>query len=88
VPEATVTGVAAGLHALVRLPDGVSEEAAIARAARHGLAVGGLAAYRAGRQAHPAALVVGYATPPNHAYTGALARLTAALTPVTGAERG
>jgi GntR family transcriptional regulator/MocR family aminotransferase len=80
VPEARVTGVAAGLHALVRLPDGVSEEAVVAGAARRGLAVGALAPYRAGGdQDHAPALVVGYATPPDHAYSGALARLTAAL---------
>jgi GntR family transcriptional regulator/MocR family aminotransferase len=88
VPDATVTGVAAGLHALVRLPDGVSEEAVIAGAARSRLAIGGLAPYRVGVQDHPPALVVGYATPPDHAYTGALARLTATLAPATGVGRG
>jgi GntR family transcriptional regulator / MocR family aminotransferase len=87
-PAATATGIAAGLHALVTLPDGMSEEAAVARAARRGLAVGGLAAYRAGSQDLPPALVVGYATPPDHAYTGALARLTAALAPATRSGRG
>jgi GntR family transcriptional regulator / MocR family aminotransferase len=82
VPAASATGIAAGLHALVTLPDGMSEQAAIARAARRGLTVGGLAAYRAGGQDHRPALVVGYATPPDHAYTGALARLTATLASV------
>ena len=79
VPAVAVTGIAAGLHALVTLPDGVSEEEVGVRAARHGLVVGRLAEYRAGGQDHPPALVVGYATPPEHAYTGALARLVAAL---------
>ena len=88
VPGARVTGVAAGLHALVRLPDGVSEEPAVDRAARHGLALGGLAPYRVGGQDHPPALVVGYATPPDHAYTGALARLAAVLGSPPGAGRG
>jgi GntR family transcriptional regulator/MocR family aminotransferase len=74
-----VTGIAAGLHALVTLPHGVSEEEIVARAARGGLTVGGLAEYRAGGPVHPPALVVGYATPPEHAYTGAIARLVAAL---------
>jgi GntR family transcriptional regulator / MocR family aminotransferase len=51
----------------------------VARAAEHGLAVEGLDAYRAAEQQHGPALVVGYATPPEHAFTGALARLTAVL---------
>jgi GntR family transcriptional regulator/MocR family aminotransferase len=78
-PTVFVTGVAAGLHALVALPAGLSEADVTAGAARHGLTVGGLAGYRTGPQEHPPALVVGYGTPPDHAYTGALARLTAAL---------
>jgi GntR family transcriptional regulator/MocR family aminotransferase len=80
-PAVAVTGIAAGLHALVTLPEGVSEEEIGVRAARRGLTVAGLAQYRAGGPVHPPALVVGYATPPDHAYTGALARLVAALTP-------
>src|SRR5205807_220844 len=53
---------------------------AATRAAGHGLMVGRLADYAAtGGTEHPPALVVGYATPPDHAYTGALARLVAAL---------
>src|SRR4051794_9927181 len=80
-PAAAVTGIAAGLHALVTLPAGLSEEELGASAERHGLAVGMLAEYRAGGQDHPPALVVGYATPPQPAYTGALARLVAALVP-------
>ncbi len=82
-PSVAVTGVAAGLHALLTLPDGVSEEEVAVRAADRGLRVGRLAEYATmstGGHEHPPALVVGYATPPDHAYTGALARLVAALT--------
>jgi GntR family transcriptional regulator/MocR family aminotransferase len=79
-PSVSVTGIAAGLHALLTLPDGASEEEAMTRAERHGLAVGRLAEYAtAGSEEHPPALVIGYATPPDHAYTGALARLVATL---------
>jgi GntR family transcriptional regulator/MocR family aminotransferase len=39
----------------------------------------GLQAYHADRPAHPPALVIGYGTPPEHAFTGAEARLAAAL---------
>ncbi|MFF0158886.1 PLP-dependent aminotransferase family protein [Streptomyces sp. NPDC005263] len=80
-PEVHVTGIAAGLHAVLRLPPG-SEQSVVQAAAWQGLAVHGLARYR-----HPDAiaeqpmdaLVVGYATPPDHAWSGALDALCAAL---------
>jgi GntR family transcriptional regulator/MocR family aminotransferase len=71
-----VSGIAAGLHALVHLAPGQDEEAVIARAAQRGLALEGLSTY--GGSADPA-LVIGYATPPQHAFTAAVARLCAAL---------
>ena len=81
-PQVRVTGIAAGLHALLRLPPGQHEDALVARAARHGLAVEGLGDYRLGGSnggdGGPA-LVVGYATPPGHAYSTAVARLCAVL---------
>jgi GntR family transcriptional regulator / MocR family aminotransferase len=79
VPEVHVAGIAAGLHALVRLPPGLAEQDVIARAAARGLAVQGLADNRAGEQDFGPALVVGYATPPGHAFSSALARLCAVL---------
>jgi GntR family transcriptional regulator/MocR family aminotransferase len=80
-PQVRVTGIAAGLHAVLRLPPGQREEDLVARAARHGLAVEGLGAYGMGPHREGPALVVGYATPPAHAYTTALARLCAVLAP-------
>jgi GntR family transcriptional regulator / MocR family aminotransferase len=79
VPGAGLTGISAGLHALLHLPPGHSEEQVFASAARRGLAVGGLADYATPGAEHPPALVVGYAGPPAHGYTAALARLCAAL---------
>jgi GntR family transcriptional regulator / MocR family aminotransferase len=79
VPEASVSGVAAGLQALVVLPAGQGEDDAVGRAADRGLAVEGLAGFSVAAHEHPPALVVGYATPPEHAFTTALARLCAAL---------
>ncbi|MDN3359600.1 PLP-dependent aminotransferase family protein [Actinomadura sp. DC4] len=79
VPEVRVTGVAAGLHALLDLPPDTDEDAVVARAAGHGLALEGLRTYNPDDDRGPA-LVVGYATPPDHSYTGALARLCATLT--------
>ena len=86
VPQARVTGVAAGLHALLELPPSLDEDEIIARAAaRHDLALNGLRPYSAGSGPHRPALVIGYATPPEHAFTGAVARLIAVL---TGARPG
>src|SRR5690348_14246812 len=38
-PQVQVTGIAAGLHAVLRLPPGQREEDLVARATRHGLAI-------------------------------------------------
>ncbi|MFC7818751.1 PLP-dependent aminotransferase family protein [Streptomyces sp. NPDC057367] len=79
-PDVRVTGIAAGLHAVLRLPPG-TEQQTVRSAAWHGLAVHGLSTFR-----HPDAdvapldaLVVGYGTPPDHAWAGALDALCRAL---------
>ncbi|MEH0445938.1 PLP-dependent aminotransferase family protein [Streptomyces sp. B21-102] len=80
-PAIRVTGIAAGLHAVLRLPPG-TEAAVLRAAARQGLAVDGLTPRHrhAGAVAAPLdALVVGYGTPPDHAWSGALDALCAAL---------
>ncbi|MER5275687.1 PLP-dependent aminotransferase family protein [Streptomyces sp. NPDC002809] len=81
-PHITPTGVAAGLHAVLRLPPG-SEQSTVKAAAWQGLGVDGLDAFR-----HPAAtmpapdgLVVGYASPPDHAFAAALEALCRTLPP-------
>jgi GntR family transcriptional regulator/MocR family aminotransferase len=83
VPEARISGIAAGLHALVELPAGVREDDVVARAGERGLALQGLGKYAYGAHTHPSALVVGYAKPPEHAYTAAVARLVAVLRDAT-----
>ena len=87
-PRVRITGIAAGLHLLLELPDGHTEHDVITRAARHGLALEGLASYQRTPGTHPPALVVGYGTPHEHAFTGAVARLTAALSDRPGAGAG
>jgi GntR family transcriptional regulator / MocR family aminotransferase len=72
-------GLPAGLHAVVELPEGRTEEQAVAEARRRGLAVEGLSAFALAGGERPPALVVGYATPPAHAFTTAVARLVATL---------
>ena len=80
VPGVRVTGVAAGLHALVLLRPGQTEAGVIAAAARRDLRLQGAGYSSAGGSVrHAPALVIGYACPPPHAFAPALARLAAAL---------
>ncbi|WP_328337861.1 PLP-dependent aminotransferase family protein [Streptomyces violaceus] len=81
-PQVEVTGVAAGLHAVLRLPPG-SEASAVKAAAWRGIALDGLAAFRHPDTDMPVSdgLVVGYATPSEHAYGPALEALCGALPP-------
>ncbi|MFF9017741.1 PLP-dependent aminotransferase family protein [Streptomyces sp. NPDC014870] len=78
-PRTRVSGIAAGLHAVLELPAGQEPEA-LRSAAWQGLAVRGLSHFR-----HPDTapaqdgLVVGYATPPDSAWSGALAALCRVL---------
>ncbi|MER7790202.1 PLP-dependent aminotransferase family protein [Streptomyces sp. NPDC097640] len=99
-PHIRVSGVAAGLHAVLELPEG-TERSAVQAAAWQGLALEGLAGYRHPDAAGPPrdGLVVGYATPPDHAFAGALdalcrglppdlsANLEGAVTPPSGSPR-
>jgi GntR family transcriptional regulator / MocR family aminotransferase len=79
-PRVRLTGIAAGLHAVAELPDGQAEDEIIGRAALKNLVVNGLGGFALGRHTKGPALVIGYATPPGHAYTAAIARLCAAIT--------
>jgi GntR family transcriptional regulator/MocR family aminotransferase len=78
-PDIRVSGIAAGLHAVLELPPG-TERSVIQAAAWQGLAVQGVTQFR-----HPDAppgsdaLVVGYATPPDSSWSGALEALCRAL---------
>ncbi len=79
-PDVRVTGIAAGLHAVLRLPPG-TEQSVIQAATWQGLALHGLAFHRHEQAiAEPLdALVVGYGTPPDSAWAGALAALCRVL---------
>ncbi|MFI8503744.1 PLP-dependent aminotransferase family protein [Streptomyces sp. NPDC085524] len=79
-PHLRPTGIAAGLHAVVELPPG-REAPTLAAAHAAGLALDGLSSYH-----HPSApappregLVIGYAAPPDTAFTRALTTLTEVL---------
>ncbi len=61
LPELEPAGIAAGLHLVTYLPDGVDETAVVEAAAGRGLTVHGLAPYRIGCEGRPG-LIFGYAT--------------------------
>jgi len=86
-PQVRVSGIAAGLHALVELPVGQSEDQVVRLAAQRGLSVDGLGSYNTSKQPGSPALVVGYATPPEHAFTTTLARLCAVLADLPTADQ-
>jgi GntR family transcriptional regulator/MocR family aminotransferase len=75
-PDIRVTGMAAGLQAVLELPRG-TERSVVQAAAEQGLAVGGMADFRYEADApwrlpEQDALVVGYAAPSDSAWAGAL----------------
>ncbi|MCC3767719.1 PLP-dependent aminotransferase family protein [Streptomyces sp. UNOC14_S4] len=80
-PHIRVSGIAAGLHVVLDLPAG-TERTTLRAAAWQGLALEGLSRFR--HEQFPAdreGLVVGYGTPPEHAFPGALAALLRILPP-------
>ncbi|MEE1822889.1 PLP-dependent aminotransferase family protein [Streptomyces sp. BE20] len=87
-PHVRVTGIAAGLHAVLQLPPGAGPEAElVARARAAGLVVSGLGPHLLDPSLAPdapPALVVGYGTPPEHAFPAALDALCALLAEAGG----
>jgi GntR family transcriptional regulator / MocR family aminotransferase len=61
LPDFEPAGIAAGLHLVTYLPDGLDEPTVIEAAARRGVAVYGLAPYRLSNDGRPG-LIFGYAT--------------------------
>jgi GntR family transcriptional regulator / MocR family aminotransferase len=90
-PAVRVLGIAAGLHAVLALPAGAPSEAEVCAAARRrSLAITGLGSFWHEPAERPPALQAGYATPPDHAYDGAVTELAALLGRLTrqAASRG
>ncbi|MBT2415139.1 PLP-dependent aminotransferase family protein [Streptomyces sp. ISL-12] len=79
-PGVRPTGIAAGLHAVLLLPPG-TEQSVVQAATWQNLALYGLSLFRHPTATTPPtdALVVGYGTPPDHAWTGALDALCRVL---------
>jgi GntR family transcriptional regulator/MocR family aminotransferase len=59
-PDVELTGLAAGFHAVVRLPDGTDEEAVIAAARERSVGLVGMSRYRAAGETDPPMLVLGF----------------------------
>jgi GntR family transcriptional regulator/MocR family aminotransferase len=82
-PHIEVSGIAAGLHAVLELPPG-TEQSLVEAARWQGLELNGLNAFRdPAARAMPVrdGLVVPYGRPPEHSFTGALEALLRALPP-------
>ncbi|GAA3436512.1 PLP-dependent aminotransferase family protein [Kutzneria kofuensis] len=78
VPQVRPIGIAAGLHVTLLLPDGTRDDDIRAVLADHGVGAHPLSDYaRAGTA--PPGLVIGYATPPGHAFPAAVQALVTAL---------
>ncbi|UGT44819.1 PLP-dependent aminotransferase family protein [Nocardia yamanashiensis] len=79
-PHIRISGIAAGLHAVLELPDG-TEESTLRAARRECLALDGLRPYRHPGSAMPPrdGLVIGYGTPADHAFGPALEALCRVL---------
>ncbi len=77
LPGLPVEGIAAGMHVLLRLPPGVDDGAAAARAERAGVRVAALSAFA--RAAPGRGLVLGFGRIPEEHVEAAVAALAAAL---------
>ena len=76
LPGTQLSGIAAGLHAVLRLPGDVRDEPELlSRLTTHGVAVDRLSSFHHRPENSPLGLVIGYATPPQSSYDGAVAAL-------------
>ena len=87
IPGARVSGVEAGLHAVVHLPAGLSCEAVVAAAAERGVGVERLRAYATDPGACEDALVIGYAGVSEPTLVAAMRELVRAVDEVPSSER-
>lgn len=83
-PGMPVLGVSAGLHAVVALPEGISESEVLRVAHRRDIALTGLTPFWHGTSRPTDGVIIGYGTPPEHEYATALARLGELMSIVPG----
>jgi len=88
LPRARLLGIEAGLHAILELPDGSPDEPTVMAALR----TASIGVHQLGAYARPSpaadgrrpSVVVGYGTPPAHAYPAAISALVERLRELTG----
>jgi GntR family transcriptional regulator / MocR family aminotransferase len=86
-PAVSVAGIAAGLHAVVSLPDHISEADVLTAAQQRKVAVTGLTPFWHAAGHHEEGIVVGYGTPLEHEYATALEHLGRLMRAVTATSR-
>jgi GntR family transcriptional regulator/MocR family aminotransferase len=79
LPEASVRGVAAGLHVTVELPEGLNEQAIQAEAHRRHIELETMAEYRSEARGAPPALLLGYAQMPEATIRAGIRELAGAI---------
>src|SRR5207244_13591449 len=79
LPDARVTGVAAGLHAVVLLPAGIDEQAVVAEAAEREVEIAGLSSLFVRGSPPGPGLVLGYAALTERAIAEGVRRLGEAV---------
>jgi GntR family transcriptional regulator/MocR family aminotransferase len=79
-PDITPVGISAGLHVLLLLPPGLREEQVVRAALRESVAIDRLGRHWFGDSERPQGLVLGYATPPEHAFGPAIETLLKVIT--------
>ena len=82
-PGISISGAAAGLHALIKLPaHGPTETDVLTLASERSVALTGLNRFWHNGNGKPGGLVLGFATPAQHAYANALSLLHALLSDI------
>ncbi len=79
LPDATVRGIAAGLHATVELPGDVDEAALLAACAERRIALETVSTYRSGAVSGPPTLLLGYAKLPEPAIRAGVREIALAV---------
>jgi GntR family transcriptional regulator/MocR family aminotransferase len=88
LPEAVITGISAGLHATVQLPDGSDAEAIRQEAGRRRIMLNSMSDYRADTGSESTTLMVGYGSVPEPAIVPGVREIAEAVRAVTAQAGG
>jgi GntR family transcriptional regulator/MocR family aminotransferase len=80
-PAVRLSGLAAGFHAVAHLPDGVDEQHVVAEAARRGVGLYGMSAFRVDGATTPPQLVLGFGNLGDRAVAEGIATVADLLAP-------